>query len=301
MENIVMEEGKMRENLKTILRSKKKEVTICRDYGIVMIGERINPTGRKVLQEDLKAGKFDRVRKDAVAQIAAGAAILDVNAGVPRVNEPTLLVRMIQEVREATDDAVLCIDSPNTSALEAALKFYCRDGAKPLINSVSAETVRLRDVLPLIKEYGAAVIGLASSDDGIPKTAERRFENAARIIEEATKTGIPVEDVVIDPVVVTLGAEWNSGLAILKAISMIVEKFGANITMGASNVSFGMADRPNLTAHFLSMAAVVGLSCPICNPLEEKERIALQAADLILGRDEYGMKWIEDFRARKGS
>jgi 5-methyltetrahydrofolate--homocysteine methyltransferase len=296
-----MEEGEMRENLKTILRSKKKEVTICRDYGIVMIGERINPTGRKVLQEDLKTGKFDRVRKDAVAQIAAGAAILDVNAGVPRVNEPTLLVRMIQEVREATDDAVLCIDSPNTSALEAALKFYCRDGAKPLINSVSAETVRLSDVLPLIKGYGAAVIGLASSDDGIPKTAERRFENAARIIEEATKTGIPVEDVVIDPVVVTLGAEWNSGLAILKAISMIVEKFGVNITMGASNVSFGMADRPNLTAHFLSMAAVVGLSCPICNPLEEKERIALQAADLILGRDEYGMKWIEGFRDRKGS
>ncbi len=291
----------MSKNLKTILRSAKKEVTIWRDDGIVIIGERINPTGRKVLQAELKEGKFDRVRKDAVAQIAAGATVLDVNSGVPRVDEPALLVQMIQVVREATDDAVLCIDSPNTKALEAALKFYCKDGAKPLVNSVSAETTRLKDVLPLIKEYGTAVIGLASGDDGIPKTAERRLENASKIIEEAAKIGIPADDVVIDPVVLTLGAAWDSGPLVLKAIAMIVEQFGVNITMGGSNVSFGMADRSNLTATFLAMAAVVGLSCPICNPLEEKERIALQAADLILGRDEYGMRWIEGFRARMGS
>jgi 5-methyltetrahydrofolate--homocysteine methyltransferase len=289
----------MKQNLTTWVKSPKRAVSISRDERMVIIGERINPTGRKVLQEELRRGDFDRVRRDAVSQLEAGADILDVNAGVPGMDQPKLLVEMIRAVREATaDEAVICIDTADRASLEAALNHYCGEGGKPLVNSVSAESKRMREVLPLVKDYGAAVIGLASGDGGIPKTAEQRLENASRIIEEATKLGIPVEDVVIDPVVLTLGVDWRSGKEVVRAISMIVEQFGVNITMGASNVSFGMADRPHLTAFFLAMCAVVGLSCPICNPLERETRIALQAADLVLARDEYGARWIEGFRTR---
>lgn len=291
----------MATNLTTVVKSAKKEVLICRDQGVVIIGERINPTGRKVLQAELREGKFDMVRRDALAQIAAGAGILDVNAGLPGADEPTLMVQIIQEVRAATDDFPICIDSPKIETLAAALSYYCRDGARPLVNSVSAETKRLRAVLPLIKEYGCPVIGLCSGDTGIPKTAEERCQNAAKIIEEADKLGIPAEDIVIDPLVLTLGTEWRAGKMVLEAIRLIVDRFGVNITMGASNVSFGMPDRENLIAFFLALSVEAGLTCPICNPLKNQEVIALQAADLITGRDPHGMKWIKGFRARQAT
>lgn len=289
----------MAENLTTVIKSPKKTVSISRDKGYVIIGERINPTGRKALQAELKEGRFDMVRKDAVAQIEAGAAILDVNAGLPRADEAALLVRMIEEVRDAADDPPICIDTPNPKVLEAALASYCKDGAKPLVNSVTAETKSLKEVLPLIKQYDAAVIGLVSGDDGIPNSAEERLANTDIIMNEAAKIGIPPEDVVIDCLVLTLGAKWDAGHLVLDAIRMIVEKYGVNITMGGSNISFGMPDRENLTAFFLAMASVVGLTCPICNPLKKQEVIGLQAADLVMSRDTHGMRWIKGFRARQ--
>ena len=291
----------MTKNLITVVKSSKHEVKISRDTGIVIIGERINPTGRNALQAELKAGKFDLVRRDALIQLQAGAAILDVNSGLPRADEPALLVQMIKEVQDAADDPPICIDTPNVKALEAALSYYCKDGAKPLVNSVTAESESLKNVLPLIKKYGAAVIGLCSGDKGIPETAEDRLKYADTIIESAAKLGIPPEDIVIDCLVLTLGAKWEAGKIALDAIAMIVEKHGVNITMGASNISFGLPDRENLTSFFMAMAATVGLSCPICNPLKAQEVIALQAADLVMSRDQYGMKWIKSFRARQNA
>lgn len=289
----------MAKNLTTIIKSPTKQVSISRDKGYVIIGERINPTGRKTLQAELKEGKFDMVRRDAVAQLEAGAAILDINAGLPRADEAALMIQMIHEVRDAAGDPPICIDTANPKALEAALANYCKDGAKPLVNSVTAETKSLKEILPLIKHYGAAVIGLVSGDAGIPKTAEERLANADKIMDEAAKIGLPAEDVVIDCLVLTLGAKWDAGHMILNAIRTIVEKYGVNITMGASNISFGMPDRENLTATFLAMASVVGLTCPICNPLKLQEVVSLQAADLILSRDTDGMRWIKGFRARQ--
>jgi 5-methyltetrahydrofolate--homocysteine methyltransferase len=291
----------MATNLTTVVKSAQKEVRICRDKGVVIIGERINPTGRKVLRAELSEGKFDLLRKDALAQIAAGAGILDVNAGVPGADEPALMVKMIKEIRAVTDDFPICIDSPRTEALEAALSYYCQDGGRPLVNSVSAETKRINSVLPLIKEFGCSVIGLCSGDSGIPKTAEDRLQNAAKIIEAADKLGIPAEDIVIDPLVLTLGTEWKAGKMVLDAIRMIVDRFGVNITMGASNISFGMPDRENLTAFFMALSVEAGLSCPICNPLKKQEVTGLQAADLIMGRDSFGMKWIKGYRARQAA
>ena len=230
----------MAKNLTTVIKSSKNAVSISRDTGMVIIGERINPTGRNALQAELKAGKFDIVRRDAVAQLKAGAAILDINSGLPRADESVLLVQMIKEVREAADDPPICIDTPNIKALEAALSYYCKDGAKPLVNSVTAETESLKNILPLIKQYGAAVIGLCSGDKGIPETAEDRLKNADKIIAEAARLGIPAEDIVIDCLVLTLGAKWEAGKIALDAIAMIVDKYGVNITMGASNISFGL-------------------------------------------------------------
>lgn len=291
----------MVKNLTTIIKSSKHSVAISRDTGTVIIGERINPTGRNALQAELKAGNFAMVRRDAVAQLKAGAAILDINSGLPRADEPALLVRMIEEVRDAADDPPICIDTPNVKALEAALNYYCKDGAKPLVNSVTAETESLKNVLPLIKHYGAAVIGLCSGDKGIPETAEDRLRYTDKIINEASKLGIPTEDIVIDCLVLTLGAKWEAGKIALDAIGMIVEKYGVNITMGASNISFGLPDRENLTSFFIAMASLAGLSCPICNPLKTQEVIAMQAADLIMARDKYGMKWIKGYRARQSA
>ena len=285
----------MAKNLTTIVRSERKNVQISRNLPTVMIGERINPTGRKALQEQLVKGNFSMVRGDALAQVEAGATILDVNAGVPKADEPALLVQMIQQVQEVTP-VPLCIDTANPVALESALKIY---KGKALVNSVNGEEEKLETVLPLIKQYGAAVIGLTLDDDGIPKTVEKRIEIAEKIINRATAMGIPIEDIVIDPLALTMGAEPDAGKIGLESIAAITEQFGVNITMGCSNISFGMPDREAINASFLAMAIGYGLTCPITNPLKEQVSMAVLAADLCLSRDEYGSNWIGAFRKRK--
>jgi len=285
----------MAENLTTVVSSKTETVEISRDKATVIIGERINPTGRKSMQKALKAGDFDVVRNDAKAQIEAGAGLLDVNAGVPGVDEVDLLQKVLKTVMEVTD-MPLCIDTADPEALEAALNLY---EGKPLINSVNGEERSLEAILPLVKEYEAAVIGLCMDDEGIPKTAEERFKVAAKIIERAGKLGIPVEDIVIDPLALTLGADHTAGIVAMDTIEKVVDEFGVNITMGASNISFGMPERHHINSTFIAMSIHAGLTCPITNPLETDVRIAILAADLCMGRDEYGMTWLKEYRARQ--
>jgi 5-methyltetrahydrofolate--homocysteine methyltransferase len=285
----------MSENLTTLLKSKTKTIKINRDLPTAIIGERINPTGRKAMLEALKAGNFDIVRKDALDQVAAGAAALDINAGVPGADEPALIRQIIRNVTEVLDTP-LCIDTANPLALAAALSIY---EGKALINSVNGEEHSLARVLPLAKEHGAAVIGLCMDDKGIPATAEQRFAVAVRIIERATKLGIALEDVVIDPLAMAMSADSKAGRVALDTIEMVVKEFGVNISMGASNISFGMPDRKFINATYIAMAIHAGLTCPITNPLQVEVRTAVLAADLSMGRDEYGLGWIKAYRKRE--
>ena len=285
----------MSENLTTTLKSKTKTVTIHRSQPTVIIGERINPTGRKAVLEALQAGNFDVVRKDALDQVAAGAAVLDINAGVPGADEPALIQQIIRNVCEVVD-VPLCIDTANSQALEAALSIY---EGKALINSVNGEERSLERVLPLAKAHGAALIGLCMDDNGIPATAEKRLAVAARIIERAARAGIPVEDIVIDPLAMAMSADSNAGKIALDTILLVVKEFGVNISMGASNVSFGLPDRKYLNATYIAMAIHAGLTCPITNPLVAEVSMAVLAADLSLGRDEYSMGGIKAFRKRE--
>jgi len=284
----------MTKNLTTLVTSKSRTVEIQRNNPTVIIGERINPTGRKRLLNELKEGKFDIVINDAVAQVEAGAKIIDVNAGVPGADEETLLKDMIYAVMDATE-MPLCIDTADNKALETALSIY---EGKALINSVNGEEERLASVLPLVKEYDAAVIALCMDDDGIPPTAEARFKVAAKMIERADKLGISADRLVIDPLALTMGSDHNAGRIAIDTIKMVVEEFGVNTTMGASNISFGMPDRPSINATFLAMAILAGLTCPITNPLEEEVVLAVRAADLVMGRDEFGLNWIKFYRSR---
>ncbi|MGD9236288.1 MAG: dihydropteroate synthase [Desulfobacterales bacterium] len=287
----------MTEVMTTTVESTSKKVSISRELPTAIIGERINPTGRKTLQQELKAGNFDTVKADALAQIEAGAVILDVNAGVPGADEPALLVKMVEVLSELTD-VPLCIDTANVNALEAALKAY---SGKALVNSVNGEEERLETVLPLIKQYNAAVIGLTMDDDGIPKTLEKRIEIAGKIIDRATKLGIAAEDIVIDPLAMSVGADDQAGKMALDAVEAIVKKFGVNITMGCSNISFGIPDRELLNGAFLAMAIRCGLTCPITNPLFYEVVTSILAADLAMGRDEFATNWIEGYRKRQAA
>lgn len=284
----------MTKNLTTLVTSKSRTVEIQRNNPTVIIGERINPTGRKRLLNELKEGKFDIVKNDAAAQVEAGAKIIDVNAGVPGADEEALLKDMIYAVMDATE-MPLCIDTADNKALETALSIY---EGKALINSVNGEKERLASVLPLVKEYDAVVIALCMDDDGIPPTAEARFKVAAKMIEQADKLGISADRLVIDPLALTMGSDHNAGRIAIDTIKMVVEEFGVNTTMGASNISFGMPDRPSINATFLAMAILAGLTCPITNPLEEEVVLAVRAADLVMGRDEFGMNWIKFYRSR---
>lgn len=285
----------MTENLTTLLSSKTKTVEINRANPTVIIGERINPTGRKLMLKALQEGDFDVVRRDAESQVLAGARVLDVNAGVPGADEPALIKQVMATVMEVTD-VPLSIDTADPEALEAALKSY---EGKALINSVNGEERSLKAILPLVKEYGAAVIGLCMNEDGIPPTADARLKVAANIIERAGKLGIPSQDVVIDPLALTMSADHTAGLIALQTIEKVITEFGVNITMGASNISFGLPDRKFVNATFIVMAIHAGLSCPITNPLEPEVNIAIKAADLSMGRDEYAMAWIKAFRQRQ--
>jgi 5-methyltetrahydrofolate--homocysteine methyltransferase len=285
----------MTDHLTTVVSSKTQTVEINRAKPTVIIGERINPTGRKQVLKALQEGNFDMVRADASSQVAAGAAVLDVNAGVPGADEPALLQQVMRSVLETTD-VPLCIDTADPKALEAALSLY---EGKALINSVNGEARALEAVLPLVKEYGAAVIGLCMDDSGIPETPEQRLAVAAKIIERAATLGIPPEDVVIDPLALTMGADSNAGRVALDTIGLVIKEFGVNITMGASNISFGMPDRKYINAAFIAMAIHAGLTCPITNPLVTEVITAVLAADLTMGRDDYGMRWIQAYRQRE--
>jgi len=285
----------MPDKLTTTIASNTTSIEISRENPTVIIGERINPTGRKLVLAALKAGNFDIVRDDAITQVKAGASILDVNAGVPGVDEPSLLKQIMHTVMEVTD-VPLCIDTANPEALEAALSIYA---GKALVNSVNGEEKSLTAVLPLVKEHNAAVIGLCMDDNGIPATPQARLKVAAKIIERANALGIPTEDVVIDPLAMTMGADPNAGHTTLETIELVAKEFGVNVTMGASNVSFGLPDRKFINATFMAMAIHAGLTCPITNPLVPEVAIAVLGADLSMGRDEYGMNWIKAFRQRK--
>ncbi|MBC8248708.1 MAG: dihydropteroate synthase [Anaerolineales bacterium] len=283
--------------MKTILKSAQKTVVISPERPTVLIGERINPTGRKRLSAALEEGSLEIVRLEAEAQVQAGADVLDVNVGVVTVDEVALLPRAVRLVME-TVEVPVCIDSPNVEALRAALEVHkeLAPEGKPLINSVSGEEARLEQVLPLVAEYKAAVIGLVMDDDGIPPTAEKRLAVARKIVERAEAMGIPREDVVIDCLALTVGADSRAGLTTLEAIRMVREELGVNMTLGASNVSFGLPERGVINRAFLAVAIQSGVNCPIVDPA--KVRPTILAADLILGRDEYSMRYIKGYRER---
>jgi len=284
--------------METILKSARKTVTISPDRPTVIIGERINPTGKKRLAAALAEGNLEIIGTEAKAQVEAGADVLDVNVGAAGVDEVDLLPRAMRLVME-TVDAPVCIDSANIEALRAALTVHkeLAPEGKPLINSVNGEEERLELVLPLVAEYKTAVIGLAMDDDGIPPTAEKRLAVARKIIERAEALGIPREDVVIDCLALTVGAESRAGLVTLEAIRMVHEELGVNMTLGASNVSFGLPDREVINWAFLAMAIQRGVNCPIVNAA--KVRPAILATDLLLGRDEYAMRYIKAYKKKK--
>jgi 5-methyltetrahydrofolate--homocysteine methyltransferase len=281
--------------LETKLFSRSREVVVSIDRPFVVIGERINPTGRKVLAAEMKEGRMDRVRADAIAQINAGAHMLDINAGIPMADEPALLVAAIRAVAEVTD-APVCIDSSIVEALEAGLGAY---EGKALVNSVTAEDERLERILPLVKKHGAAVIGMANDENGISMVPEERLALARKIIERARDHGIPQEDVIIDPIAMTVAADPTAGRITLETMRLIRDELGNNMTCGASNVSFGLPDRATVNAAFLPVAMYAGLTCAITNPLIPEVRRGVLASDLLLGRDEYAMRWIGAHRAEQ--
>jgi 5-methyltetrahydrofolate--homocysteine methyltransferase len=282
----------------TILKGTGKKVVIGAGRPTVILGERINPTGKKRLAAALVAGDLGVVRQEALGQIEAGANILDVNVGAAGVDEVDLLPKAVKLVLE-TVDAPVAIDTPDGEALAAALavhKELVPDG-KPLVNSVNGEEASLARVLPLVAEYGTAVIGLCMDDDGIPETPERRLAVAKKIVERAEGHGIPREDILIDCLALTVGADSQSGLVTLQAIRMVREELGVNLALGASNVSFGLPDREILNGAFLAMAIDRGLNCPIVDAA--KVRAFILAADLSLGRDEYAMNYLKAYRQRQ--
>jgi 5-methyltetrahydrofolate--homocysteine methyltransferase len=280
----------------TVLRSRSKTVTIGASQPFCIIGERINPTGRKTFAEELRAGDLSTVDHDAVAQVQAGADMLDINAGIPLVDEPTLLQAMLQAAQEAVD-VPICIDSSVIEALEAGLSVY---EGRALVNSVTAEDERLEVILPLVARHDAAVIGLANDETGIPTTPEERLKHARKIVSVAGDYGIAPEDVIIDPLAMTVGADTEAVTTTLRAISMIRDELGVNMCLGASNVSFGLPQRHALNAAFLPMAMAAGLTSAIMSTAEVCVQ-AVRGADLLLGHDAWGTSWIAAHRARQAA
>ena len=277
--------------MQTVLKGPSTEVVIGPDLPIVIIGERINPTGRKAFSAELQAGDLSRIARDAQAQAQAGAKVLDVNVGAAGVDEVKLLPQAVQIVQE-TVDLPVCVDSPNPAALEAALKVA---KGRALINSVNGETGKLKAVLPLVAEYGAAVIALCMDDTGIPKTPGNRVEVADSILDAARAHGIAPEDILFDPLVMAVSADHTAGKITLETARLIRQTFGVNMTSGASNSSHGMPEREILNTVFLALLAQAGINAPICNPL--KNGLAVRAIDLMMGVDEWGMSYIQAYRA----
>jgi 5-methyltetrahydrofolate--homocysteine methyltransferase len=271
-------------------------VTIGAEQPFCVIGERINPTGRKRFAEELRGGDLSTVTVDAVAQVSAGANMLDVNAGIPLVDEPELLKSMLKTVQNAVD-VPICIDSSVIEALEAGLSVY---EGRALVNSVTAEDERLEEILPLVARHGAAVIGLANDETGIPETPQKRLECARKIVSVADDYGIAAADVIIDPLAMTVGADTEAVTTTLSTISLIRDELGVNMCLGASNVSFGLPQRHVLNAGFLPMAMAAGLTSAIMSTAEVCVQ-SVRAADLLLGHDPWGASWIAAHRARRAA
>ena len=280
----------------TVLRSRMKTVTIGAGQPFCIIGERINPTGRKKLAEELRGGDLSTVAVDTRAQVDAGADMLDVNAGIPLVDEAELLASMLQAV-QAEADVPICIDSSVIEALEAGLAVY---EGKALVNSVTGEDDRLEEILPLVARHEAAVIGLANDETGIPETPQQRLAIARKIVSAAGDHGIGPEDVVIDPLAMTVGADTEAVTTTLQTIGLIRDELGVNMSLGASNVSFGLPQRHVLNAAFLPMAMAAGLTSAIMSTAEVCVS-AVRAADLLLGHDPWGASWIAAHRARQAA
>ncbi len=279
--------------MKTILKGRTREVTIDTAGPVIIIGESINPTRRKKLVTTLQEGNFDYVLELAESQIKAGADVLDVNVGFPGVDDVRLLPETVKALQD-NFDIPLCLDSPNPEAIEAALKVAA---GKCLINSVNGEEKSLGALLPIAKEYGAAIIGLCMDDDGIAHKPERRLLIADKIIERAVRSGIKAEDVMIDPLAMAVSADPNACNVTLETIRLVHQKLGHNITQGASNISFGLPGRDSLNAAFVAIAIYNGLTCPIANP--EKITSMIRAADLVLGRDDFAVRFVEYFQSRQ--
>ena len=279
----------------TILSSASEEVVIGCDHPFVVVGERINPTGRSQLASEMESGNFDRVELDALAQIAAGAKVLDVNTGVPMADEPALMAKVVELVQSVTS-VPISIDSSMPDALEAGLAAY---QGKALVNSVTGEDERLDTVLPIVAKHGAAVVAICHDDSGISNDPDKRIEAAKKIIERAADYGIPVVDVVLDPVVMPIGAAGESGRAVFEVIRRAHQELRVNTVCGASNVSFGLPDRRQLNAVFLSMMVGYGLTAAIVNPLHDEVMAAISGAEVLTGQDRMCKRWIKRSRTRQ--
>ena len=282
---------------RTVLSSATKEIVIGFDAPFCVIGERINPTGRKLLSEEMANGNYNRVQSDAIAQIEAGATMLDVNAGIPLANEPKILAESIQLIQSFTD-IPLSIDSSIVEALEAGLAVY---QGKALVNSVTGEEERLEVVLPLVKKYGAAVVAISNDETGISEDPNERFKVAKKIVERAADYGIDRQDVVVDPLIMPVGAINLAGRSALDLIIRLRSELRVNTTCGASNISFGLPNRHGMNAAFLSMAAGAGMTSAIMNPLHSEEMTAILGADVMNGVDPECRKWIKKFREPNAS
>ncbi len=282
---------------RTIVASPTREHVIAFDAPFTIIGERINPTGRKKLAAEMQEGNFDTVRADALAQAQAGAHILDVNAGVtavdPNESEPPLMRRTVAVVREVSD-LPLCIDSSVPGALAAGLEAA---GGRPLVNSVTGEEDRLEAILPLVKKHDVPVVAICNDESGISEDPDARFEVAKKIVERAADHGVPAHDVVVDPLVMPVGAVGTAGAQVFRLVRRLREELGVNTICGASNIGFGLPGRRTLTAHFISMAAACGLTSAIMNPLHEEDMGAVRAADVLLGLDRNCRAWTAAHRA----
>jgi 5-methyltetrahydrofolate--homocysteine methyltransferase len=276
----------------TLISSATREVKIGFDQPFVIIGERINPTGRKILSEEMKNGDFSRVQSDAIAQVEAGAQMLDVNAGIPLADEPAILAEAIKLVQSVTD-VPLSIDSSIVAALESGLSVY---QGKALVNSVTGEEERLESVLPLVKKYGAAVVAISNDETGISEDPDVRFAVAKKIVEHAADYGIPREDVIVDPLVMPIGAINSAGLQVMHIVKRLREELKVNTTCGASNVSFGLPNRNGINAAFLTMAIGSGMTSAITSPLHAEVMQAVKGADVMMGHDPNCTNWIKLYR-----
>lgn len=281
--------------METKLTIHEKTVTISTSHPFVMIGERINPTRRKKLAASIVEGDFQLVQEDARAQVLAGAQVLDVNAGVPGADEPALLRSVAQAVMDVVN-VPLCFDSANPDALAAALAVY---PGKALINSTTAEEAMMEKVLPLVKQYGAAVIGVITDDKGIPPTPVDRLRVAEKLIKRAGDYGVPAENIIIDPLALTVSADHRQARITLDSIELILKELGVNMNLGASNVSFGLPDRKIINVAYLALAISRGLTVAITDPTVPEIQTTLLACDLLMGKDEFSARWIKAFRARE--